>query len=56
VRVGVLDDQAGDQFWRFHSDLEADRRSVIVQVDVPPPDLETLEQLGDRVAQRRERW
>ena len=49
MRVGVLDDEAQDPLRRLHRDLQAHRRSPVMQVNEPRPDREPVQQFGDRL-------
>ena len=55
MRVGVLDDESQDQLGRLHRDLQAHRRSPIMEVDEARPDLEVIQEFGYRLTDGRER-
>jgi hypothetical protein len=55
MRIGVLDDEAQDLLGRLHRDLQAHRRSPIMQINETRPDLEAVQQFGNRLTDGRKR-
>lgn len=50
MRVGILDDETQDLLRRLHRDVQAHRRSPVVQVDEARPHAKAVEQFGDGLA------
>jgi hypothetical protein len=49
MRVGILDDETQDPLGGLHRYLQTHRRAPIMQVNEPRPDLEPVQQFGDRL-------